>query len=102
MITEDLSAFFDLNGFASTHTVGSTAGVICIIGETITGRSELDGSMVTMFDVMIKKTDITAPRKWQKLSFDSVSYTIDSVKDDGAVYTITLSTARLGETIGPA
>lgn len=98
MLTEDLTVFFDLDGFASTHTIGASS-VVCVVGDKITGRSALDGSWVTMFDILIKKTDISQPTKRQKLTVDGVAWTVDEVKDDGGVYTITLSTARIGEMV---
>jgi len=95
MITEDLTVFFDLNGFASTHTIAGVS-VVCVVGDRTTGNSVLDGSRVTMFDVLVKKTDITEPEKRKKIIFDSVSYTVENVKDDGSVLTITLSIEREG------
>lgn len=96
MITEDLTVFFDLDGFASTHIIGS-ASVVCVIGDEVSGRSALDGTWVTMFDLFVKKTDITKPSVRDQLTIDGVAWTVDEVKDDGGVYTITLSTARVGE-----
>ena len=97
MIEPDLSIIFDLNGFASTHTINGVPLVV-VVNDKITGRSDIDGSWVEMFDVDIKKTDLaTAPARRQKITFDGVSYTVDQVKDDGSIYTITLSTARVGE-----
>jgi hypothetical protein len=96
MFAESLSAFFDLSGFATLHTIAGTPNIVCIIGDKTTGRSELDGTWISMFDVMVKKSDITAPVKNRKLSFDGTSYAVENVKDDGAVLTITLSDAREG------
>lgn len=96
MFTEDLNIFFDLNGFATKHTIAGTPNIVCIVGDKTTGRSELDGQWVTMFEVMVKKADITAPEKRKKLNFDGTTYTVENVKDDGAVLTITLSIAREG------
>ena len=93
----DPAIIFDLNGFASTHLVNGVSRVV-VVGDKTSGRSEIDGSWVEMFDVDIKKTDLaTAPTKRQKMTFDGFSYSVEHVKDDGQIYTVTLSTARVGE-----
>jgi hypothetical protein len=97
MFVEDLNIFFDLEGFASKHTIDGTPDIVCIVGEKTSGHSELDGTWVSMFEVVVKKADlVTLPEKREKMSFDGVSHTIENIKDDGSVYTITLSTARPG------
>jgi hypothetical protein len=94
---ELLATIFDINeGFATTHTVAGVSGIVCIVGDRTTGHSQLDGQWVTMFDVMTKKADVVSPEKRKKLAFDGVTYTVENVKDDGAVLTITLSLAREG------
>lgn len=106
MITENLDIFFDTAGFGSTHTIAGVAGVVCIVGDKLqgmsgTGGSDLDGAQVSLFDVMVKKTAISAPTLGKKITFDGTSYTVEQIKDDGSVLTITLSTARLGEMVRP-
>ena len=99
MLATGLSIFFDLDGFASTHTVNGKS-IVCVIGDKLSGRSELDGSWVEQFDILAKKTDIVpAPTRGGYLTVDGVQWTVDSVKDDGEVYTFTVSTKRLGEMI---
>jgi len=98
MLTSDKSIFMDLNGFASLHTINGVEKTV-IKGDEINGHSELDNSWVQMFDVTIWKDDITKPAKGQKMTFDGTSYTVDAWKDDGEAYVITLSTARVGETM---
>jgi len=96
MTTDDITTFFDTDEFASPHTVAGVAGVSCIVGEKTAGLSELDRTWVSMFEFSVKKTDITKPTKNRKLSFDGTSYTVENVKDDGNVLTITLSDSRDG------
>jgi len=96
MLTEDLDIYFDLDGFGSTHTIGA-ASVVCVKGDEISGRSALDGTRVTMFDLLVKKSSISKPAVRDQLTIDGTVWTVDEVKDDGGVYTITLSTARIGE-----
>jgi len=99
MMTENLTAFFDLDEFATTHNFNGTAGVLCVVGDKITGRSEVDGTWVEMFEVSFMVSAITIPTKRQQITFDSKTQTVERVKNDGAVVTITLSNARAGEMI---
>ena len=97
MIEPDLNIIFDLNGFASTHTINGVPLTV-VVGDKITGRSEIDGSWVEMFDLEIKKTDLASPPSIrQKMTYDGASFTVDQVKHDGFTYVVTLSNPRVGE-----
>ena len=91
MFVEDLSVFFDLGGFASTHTLNGTAGVLCVVGDKTTGRSEIDGTWVESVDITVPATAITIPAKGQVFYFDSTRYSVDGVRNDGDVLFIMLS-----------
>ncbi len=97
IVAELLDTIFDLNGIATKHMINGVPDLVCIVGVKNTGRSPLDGTKVTMFEVMVKKTDISFPEKRKKLNFDGTTYTVENVKDDGAVITITLSSFREGQ-----
>lgn len=91
MIVEDLSIYFDLNGFAETHTLNGTAGVVCVVGDKTTGRSEIDGTWIESVDVTVPANAITIPVKGQSFYIDSTRYSVDGVRNDGAVINIMLS-----------
>lgn len=91
MFSEDLTIFFDNAGLASAHSVNGTAGILCIVGERQQMRSDLDGKWITAFKLTLKKTDITTPKQWDKVTLNSISYNVESVDDDGSVLTILLS-----------
>lgn len=97
MITDDATIFFGAAGFATAHTINGTAGIMTIVGDKVSGRSELDNSWVELLEIQVLKSSIPAPSLRQKMTFDSVSWDIDGLKDDGQVYTITLSSAKPGE-----
>ena len=96
MIQEDLNIIFDESGFAERRNLNGTPNIICLVGDKNTGRSELDGLWVTMFEVMFKKADILLPIKNKKTTFDGVSYMVENIKDDGSVITVIFSSPRDG------
>jgi len=91
MMTEDLTVFFDTTGFSTVHTINGTPGVLCIVGDKITGRSEFDGAWIETLEVAVQKTAMTIPVPKQAFVLDSVRYTVDTIRDDGAVVFITIS-----------
>jgi len=104
MITEDLSIFFDTNGFASLHTINGTPNIKCIVGGKEDGVSSVDsfqGKRVSIFDISFKFGDIATPRVGDPITYDGNTYTVEGVKSDEYVVTVTVSSLlRLWEMIG--
>ena len=97
MITDDASIFFGDSGFASPHTINGTANIMAVVGDKFSGRSDIDSAWTELLEISVLKGSITMPTLKQKFTFDSVSYDIDAIKDDGQVVTITLASAKPGE-----
>ena len=91
MFVENLSAFFDLGGFATTHNLNGTAGVVCVVGDKTTGRSEIDGTWIESVDITVPESAIAIPAKGQSFYVDSTRYSVDGVRNDGSVLFIMLS-----------
>lgn len=92
----DIDIFINTTDFASLHAIGGASGVPCIVGEKTSGFSQIDGIWVDMFDVTVAKSAIALPEKYGKVSFDSVSYTVENIRDDWLIVVLTLSGARPG------
>jgi len=98
MIQEDLGITFDLGGFASSHVIDGVP-VVCVVGDKISGRSEVDDAWIEMFEVLIKAADITEPHVRQKMVFDGVTYSVDAVKVDSSVFTVNLALPKPGDKV---